>query len=659
MNEYTNTHELTLLEGKTMNKTYMVLEFDKIKQKISDFAINLKTKEKILGIIPEIKLETITTRLNKVTEAKNFIEKSTYLPIPNVDGVEKLFLNIEKDLILSPVELEEIGKLLYATKKLICFMLSCDKSVASISQYATSMFPLDDVREEIEGCIKDGLIDSRASTELEKIRKKIVIFDERIHQKLNNIFSSSQYAPFIQDKTPTQRAGRYVIPVKREYRKNIDGVVHDTSSSGSTVFIEPLAIKTLQDELEQLKMLEKEEEYKILCSLTALISSYGREFKINMEAILHYDFIFAKAKYSKEINGAEPIMKQSGAFIVKNARHPLLGKDAVPFDFKIGNEFSALIITGPNTGGKTVTLKTIGLFSIMAQSALHVPCEDSQIPIFNDVYADIGDGQSIENSLSTFSSHIKNIGEIIKLADNKSLVLLDEVGSGTDPQEGKGIAIAILEALFKKGSTILATTHYSEIKEFAIKTPGFENASMAFDINSLKPLYKLRIGISGESNAFIIALKLGFDRDLIDRAHEITYGKPLDLSKIEEVSVECPIKEVSFEIIKEVKKIEEDISRPKFKVGDNVYISTIHRNGIVRYPEDSRGDYTVLVLGKQIKVNWKRLKLYVAKEELYPDDYDFDIVFESKENRKIRKTMNKKHDNNTVIVEEKVNGYDN
>ncbi len=452
------------------------------------------------------------------------------------------------------------------------------------------------------------------------------------------------------------RNGRYVIPIKSQYKNNIDGSIHDMSTSGSTVFVEPAEVKKAQDELNMLRIEEEREVYRILSSLTAMIETRERELSINIETMSYYDFLFAKAKYSKSIEGRTAGLNNDNYICINNGRHPLLGKDAVPLNFTIGEDYRSLVITGPNTGGKTVVLKTVGLLTMMVQSGLHVPVEkDSSFAIFADILADIGDSQSIEQNLSTFSSHIKNIISIINCADTHTLVIMDEMGAGTDPGEGMGIATAVLEELYKRGATILATTHYSEIKGFAENTPGFKNGCMEFDINTLKPLYRLKIGKAGESNALFIALRLGMEKRLIERAHEITYKEAKEYFEYKPEIVEyrqAEDKAVTqhqevLEKLKDVHKakniLEKQKAKPKFNLGDCVYISTMNRTGIVCELENNKGEVGVMVMKQKFKINHKRLTIYIEGEELYPEDYDFDIVFESKDNRRKKKIMNSKH----------------
>jgi DNA mismatch repair protein MutS2 len=369
--------------------------------------------------------------------------------------------------------------------------------------------------------------------------------------------------------------------------------------------------------------------------------------------MVHYDFIFAKAKYGRSINGVKVSINDEQNIKLVGAKHPLLGEKAVPLSLELGYEHNALVITGPNTGGKTVTIKTVGLLTLMVQCGLHIPAEEgSHLSIFHRILVDIGDGQSITENLSTFSSRIVNIIEILTETNNKTLVLIDELGSGTDPGEGMGLATAILEQLFNKGATLLATTHYSEIKEFAEKQQGFINGSMEFDLDTLSPTYRLNIGRGGESQAFAIALKLGIHPKIIERAHQITYKENKNYTNYE--TDKWKRKELEKQVIvnkyKDQKQpTSKEVKLPIYYQGDNVKITPDNEFGIVFTGPDQQGNYIVQVKGDKVKVNYKRLNLYIAAKELYPDDYDFDIIFQTKDNRKKNNILKKRHDEDITI----------
>lgn len=637
-----------------MNKeTIKILEYNKILEALKGYALSEMAKERIEALEPMVDINAIEKQLRETTEARAIIDRSSSVPLHSLSGIKKIKEKLGKGSNLLPEELEAISTLLREGKRLKIFMEDKAFEAPMVSTYAQSIYELTDLTEEIDRCIFRGRVEDKASGELCKLRKKIAVLEDRIKTKLDSVLRNPKYRDYLQDNLVSMRNGRYVIPVKSQYKHNLQGSVQDMSTSGSTVFIEPEQVKKAQDELNIARIEEEKEVYKILSSLTVMVESSERELSINIETMAIYDFIFAKAKYSKTIDGGAVKLNTNKYICINSGRHPLLGRSAVPLDFNIGNGYRSLVITGPNTGGKTVVLKTVGLLTMMVQSGLHVSVgEGSEFAIFADVLADIGDGQSIEQSLSTFSSHIKNIISIINCSDPYTLVIIDEVGSGTDPAEGMGIATAVLEDIYKRGATLLATTHYSEIKEFAEASEGFKNGCMEFDINTLKPLYRLKIGEPGESNALYIALRLGMDKNLIERAHQITYK---EFKEYDEYKPLAEVVETKPDLQHEemIKKLEsaskyealarEQKKKGSFNIGDCVYISTMDRTGIVCELQNGKGEVGVMVMKKKFKINHKRLSLYIEGEELYPEDYDFDIVFESVENRKKNKIMNKRH----------------
>lgn len=501
-----------------------LLEFNKIKDYLKKYAMSDKTKDAIDEIVPSNDISKIKIWMNETTEARHILNINSSIPIPNIDNVVLIKNKLNKGIVFRIDEFICIKCFLEHVHRIKKFMAAYSHNAPIISAFSYSMSELDDLLNEIKKCIVNGKVNNGASNELLKIRKRIIIFEDRIKQKLHNIISSSVYAGYLQENVISIRSGRCVLSVKKEYRKKFPGNILDVSSSGSTIFVEPIAVAKLQEELSLLKIEEEKEVYRILATLSLHVDNYYQEISANIQTILNYDLIFSKAKLSKEFKCYPVDLNTNKIISIKEGRHPLLGKNVVPLDFNIGEHYQALIITGPNAGGKTVAIKTIGLLSLMAQAGLHLPVgEGSKIPIFNNILVDIGDGQSIENSLSTFSAHIENILFILKNTDEKTLVIMDELGAGTDPGEGMGFAIAVLEEIFTKGAIIVATTHLNDIKEFASKRQGFQNGCMEFDIDQLKPLYRLNIGQSGKSRAFEIALKLGIEKRIIERAYEITY----------------------------------------------------------------------------------------------------------------------------------------
>ena len=404
-----------------------------------------------------------------------------------------------------------------------------------LTDFFSGLYANKSVTDKIFACILDeNTIDDKASKVLQSIRKQERKLEQDIRGKLNDMLHSSSYTKYIQENIVTIRNGRFVIPVKEEYRSQIKGFVHDISNAGSTVFMEPLSVFEMNNELNSLKKEEELEIEKILQELTGLFYPYVEELKLDVELIGKLDFIFSKAKFSKSLQATTPLINTKKEIHLKNARHPLLDKNkVVPISLDLGNDFSVLLITGPNTGGKTVTLKTVGLLTCMACSGLNIPCdENSSIYVFDNIFADIGDDQSISDSLSTFSSHMLNIVEITKQATDNSFILVDELGSGTDPLEGANLAISILDYFKTMGALTIATTHYQELKQYALVTDGFENASVEFDISTLSPTYKLLVGIPGKSNAFEISKKLGLDEIIIAKAQSFMTASQIDIENL-------------------------------------------------------------------------------------------------------------------------------
>lgn len=640
--------------------TFKILEFDHVKELIAQFTMSEAGKDKIVHLSPSTNVKQIRAWLDEVTEAVNILEKSASVPISSLNGMELIISQLDKGLTLKPAHFKELAEFLISCKKLKQYMKDKEFLAPRVTSYVYGIEDLSRLLEEIERCIRNGRVDDYASKELGKIRKQMSIQEDRLKDKLNQIIKSSKYKSYLQEFIVSERNGHYVIPIKKEYKGKIKGVVLDTSASGATLYIEPEEAAFLREQISILKAYEETEVDKILAELTVLVDEHLHEIRLAMETMVHYDVLFAKAKYSRLIDGRSVEVNETFNIRLKGARHPLLEKQAVPLTIELGERYNALIITGPNTGGKTVTIKTVGLLTIMVQSGLHIPVDEgSEISIFKKVLLDIGDGQSIEQNLSTFSSHIKNIIELLKEANEYSLVLLDELGSGTDPGEGMGLATAILKQFHQKGATILATTHYSEIKDFADKTEGFMNGSMEFDIHTLQPTYRLNIGTGGESQAFAIALRLGMHPTIISDAYQITYKE----EKVYEMEYENSYekREMDKQIalnryIKTNKQKKPASNQPvvMFQQGDNVHILATGEYGIIYKGPDSFGNYLVQVKNEKKTFNYKRLKLYIAANELYPEDYDFNIIFESKENRKKAHLMERKHvDGLTIEVNDK------
>ena len=507
------------------NKSLRVLEFDKILNIMADLTSSEPVRVRILALMPTSELSAATHAQSETTEAANMLLRFGYPQNLSAPNVVPSLKRADIGGVLSPKELLDIARLLNMSRSVKKYLLSASQDEFPVlSGIESGLFSVKALEERIYMCIlSEEEIADAASSELSSIRRKIRNLQDKIKDTLNSIIRSAKYQKYLQDPIVTMRSSRYVIPVKSEYRGEVAGVVHDTSSSGATLFVEPMSVVNANNEIRDLAGKEEAEIERILAELSAEVSEYVGQIESNYKQICELDFIFCKGKLSLKFNCTEPALNGEGRIYLKKARHPLIeAKNVVANDIYMGGDFDTLVVTGPNTGGKTVTLKTLGLFCLMAAAGLHIPANDgSEVAVFNKVWADIGDEQSIEQSLSTFSSHMTNIVNIIDNIDTNSLALFDELGAGTDPVEGAALAVSILEYLRLVGAKTAATTHYSELKLFALSTPGVCNASCEFDVKTLKPTYKLLIGIPGKSNAFAISERLGLSLTIIERAKSL------------------------------------------------------------------------------------------------------------------------------------------
>ncbi|MBO5071546.1 MAG: endonuclease MutS2 [Eubacterium sp.] len=505
-----------------MNKKVLkTLEYDKIIDMLAEEADSSLGKESARHLLPSSDRSEIIAWQSETSHALMRLFKWGKLSFHGLKDIRPCLIPLEKGGILGMGELLDLCRCLEIARGAAEYDRKDEELKDSLSGRFASLTDLPDLRREISRCIisPEEMADD-ASPELKRIRRSIKSAGDRIREQLNATMTSS--ASMLRDNIVTMRNGRYCLPVKQEYKSTFPGMIHDQSATGSTFFIEPMAIVKLNNELAELAMKEQEEIEKILASLSALAAPYTEDLQRDVLLLAELDFIFAKAGLSKKMQGSEPLFDQE-YIQIKKGRHPLIPKDTVvPIDVSLGREYDLLIITGPNTGGKTVSLKTVGLFTLMGQAGLHIPAYDhSHLRVYEEVYADIGDEQSIEQSLSTFSSHMVNTVYILKRANKKTLTLFDELGAGTDPTEGAALAIAILDNLHSRNVTAMATTHYSELKLYALQTEGVENASCEFDVASLQPTYRLLVGVPGKSNAFAISGKLGLSDDIIHAARQL------------------------------------------------------------------------------------------------------------------------------------------
>lgn len=508
-----------------MKKVLKILEFDKILEHLASYTDSESVKKRIYKLEPLSDIDKVRILQKETTEAMSTLLKLGNPPVNlSVIDPRESVRRAEQGGILTTRELLAISRLLYVARRMKAYVSEasdeCEILHGIESQILTAKVLEDRINEAV---VSEEDIADDASAELSSLRRKVKNLNGKIKEMLNSMIHSTHYKKFLQESIITMRSDRYVIPVRAEYKSEINGIVHDTSSTGQTLFVEPMNVVNANNEIRDLKNKERQEIERILAELSSLVTENSHEIFVDFKAVSELDLIFAKGKLSLDMNATEPVLNTDKIINLKRARHPLIDKDkVVANDISFGKETDTLVVTGPNTGGKTVTLKTVGLLSIMAASGLHITAGDnSEIAVFSKIYADIGDEQSIEQSLSTFSSHMVNIVKILKNVDDNTLALFDELGAGTDPTEGAALAVSILEYLRSKGVKTLATTHYSELKLFALATDGVLNASCEFDVKTLQPTYKLLIGVPGKSNAFAISRRLGLSDVIIDRANAI------------------------------------------------------------------------------------------------------------------------------------------
>ena len=513
------------------------LEFDKIINILLSYCVTSKGKELASGLLPKNNYNEVQNMLDETKEAVSLMYRNSCPSFYEFQDINLSIKNLESGISLSSIAILNLNNIFKMANELKSYI---DKDYIELSEYPilSNLFNLlytnKSIINEVNNCIsEEGIILDTASSTLKDIRKKQKTLEDNIRSKLNDMIHG-KFSKYLQDSIITIRNDRFVIPVKEEYRSSVKGFVHDISNAGSTLFIEPISIFEMNNDINKLKLEEELEIEKILQKLSFLFEPYIEELKQDVNLIGKLDFIFAKAKYSRKINGTTPILNKNKEINLKNARHPLIdGKKVVPISLSLGRDFSTLLITGPNTGGKTVSLKTVGLLTCMACSGLNIPAdENSSIYVFDKIFADIGDDQSISDSLSTFSSHMLNIVSIIKNASKDSLILVDELGSGTDPIEGANLAISILEYLYNLGALTIATTHYQELKQYALNNKGFENASVEFNVDTLEPTYRLLVGIPGKSNAFAISKNLGLPTSIIDKAKSMMSKEQVDFEEL-------------------------------------------------------------------------------------------------------------------------------
>ena len=602
------------------------LQYNELKDIVKSYCVSGLGKQLLDKLTPSPNLTVVKNRLNETTEARAILDAEGHVPFLGVSNIDNTIKKLEKGIILDPSELVSISDFLRGCRIIKKFMLEKEFFAPVLASYANSMAEFKNVEEEINFAIKANRVDSAASRELKRIRNHIETTEEKIKDRLTKFLNSSVIKTYIQEFFISKKDDRYTIPIKASYKNHVQGTVVEVSSKGATVFMEPSAVAKLNVELSILKAEEAVEEYQILATLSGLLMENIRKININMELISQYDMVFAKAKFSKHIGGVEPSLNDVGYIKLVNCKHPLLTGEAVPLYFEIGQDYRSLIITGPNAGGKTVVLKTIGLLTLATMSGFHIVADKgTEIAVFTNVFVDIGDNQSIENALSTFSSHIKNLSDIMRASNNNTLLLFDEIGSGTEPNEGAALAISILEEFYHMGCITVATTHYGEIKRFSEMHSDFMNAAMRFNSDTLEPLYQLIIGTSGESNALWISKKMNIRDTVLQRAKGYIDNKDYHLERVNNSKIRKPQIENRGTTVKY-----------EFQKGDRVKLLDHDDVGIVYREMDNFYNVVVFYEREFIKVNVKRLALELPATELYPEGYDVETLFVDYKDRKLQ-----------------------
>lgn len=638
-------------------KVQSVLEYDKIKNILKEYVISPLAAEKVLQMRPLDDIDFVKKLQRETSEGVALLKAGINFPLSGLKDIRNGLRLAKMGAMLSPGQLLEMAstmrtarqvKAIWNEKKL--------NDITIINNIINNLHSFQSLEEKIEmAIISEEEISDNASPKLSAIRRQKKMLAQNIKNKLNEIISSPQYQKVLQEPIVTVRQDRYVVPVKQEFKGSITGVIHDQSASGATLYIEPIAVVQMNNELRQLELEENKEIERILWDLSGRIQENHDLLRDTLHNLAQLDFIMAKASYSIDISGVEPIFNSRGYLNISQGRHPLLKGHVVPLDIFLGDKFNILIITGPNTGGKTVALKTVGLFVLMAQSGLHLPAkEGTEIAVFKEVFADIGDEQSIEQSLSTFSSHMKNVKEIVDLASDDCLIILDELGAGTDPTEGAALAMAILNYLYEKGSKVLATTHYSELKTFAFSKVGMENASMEFDVRTLSPTYKLTIGIPGKSNAFEIAMRLGLKKEIVELGKSLMAEENLKIedmlthieeqkSKAEEESEK--LQALKREYLKKLDKLEEERKKmrleqeriiKKAKEEARLILSKVQREAeeIIKTLKDMENEDQVSMRNKAVQE--ARAWLRMTDEQLQDSRDSLVVKVEAKQQRPLK-----------------------
>lgn len=592
---------------------FKALQFDLVRAEVQKRAIGQYSKEKIGDMLPHTHLETVQTRQTETKEARYILDSSQHMPFMGLTRIHHLCEQVTKGMILTPHELVECADFLRSGRMVTQFFKKNQYQTPLLYAYSQYLPDLLAIEEAVYQKISNQNVATDASRTLRKVRKQLQEVDAKRQEKLLSFMRHPKQKEMIQEPIIVQKGDHYTIPVKASYKNKIDGHIIEQSNKGQTVFVEPSQVAKLNERYVLLKAEEIAEEYQILAELTGMLAEKEAEITLAIETMTTFDIIFARAKYSRAINGITPQVNKQEKIVLKQGRHPLLPEDAVPLDFHLGATHRGVVITGANAGGKTVVLKTVGLLTLMTMFGLQIPAaEETQIAVLDHLFVDIGDQQNMDNALSTFSGHMQNLALILQQTKRNTLVLLDEIGSGTEPSEGAALAIAIMENLYEKGALIVATTHDGEIKRFAQIHEDFMPAAMAFDQETLTPRFVLHLGQTGDSQALWIAKKVQLAPDLIERAR--TYMMQKEYHTVKKVFPSA------------TKQATVQASKPQFAKGDRVALTTNQKIGLI-YEDNGEAFVTVFVEDTMQQILRQRVKLCMSAQALYPQDYDLDQLF--------------------------------
>lgn len=603
-------------------ETLQKLQFDRIINDISKRVIGEHTKERLRQMKIATSIDIVKVRQQETSEARLIVDSGQHVPFMGLIQINRLMIQVKKGIILTPDELIEFADFLRSNRMIQNFFEKNKFQAPLLSKYGQALPNFLTVEDNIYEKIQKNQVADSASKNLRRFRQKLKEVEAEIEVKLQKFLRNSSNQTMIQERLIVQKEGRLTVPIKSSFKNKIDGAVIDQSRNGQTVFVEPQMVNRLNEQIENLKYQIEAEEYQVLAELTGSLSEQAVSIKNSIDAITMMDLIFARAKYGREYDGITPRVNKDEQINIIKGRHPFLGKKAVPLNFNLGKDYRGLVITGANAGGKTVVLKTVGLLTLMMMFGLQIPADsESELAVFNDIFVDMGDQQNLDNALSTFSGHMQNIASILRKVNRNTLILLDEIGSGTAPNEGAGLAIAIMESLYQKGGLLVATTHYGEIKNFAKQHEDFMPALMKFDQKTLTPKYQLQIGQSGDSQALWIARKMKMSKALIQTASKYIDTKNYATKKT---------------IFSHQEGLENDrltSNEVQYQKGDRVQLTFNGKTGLV-FEDDGQSRIQVYVDRNIQSIIRRRIKLVNSATELYPNGYDLDQLFSDFHERK-------------------------